>query len=219
MSTSRLTVIASCLAATAMIASCSSRDSQDTTNTPPPTSEGVAVPPLTDPPPAPGSEQEGGSTLFPELQGTWARSCRLFDEEEGPAQGYERSEIIFRDDSIFIDTEVFFDSNCVVPLAQAALQFGDDFQSFGSLIAPGGSADTSVGAVPFLDIDITSFTIEDQPLVASIAFLFSPFTDFTIAYRQGDQLFFGNPDVPDQDGETALTRSVTLDFEDPWIRL
>ncbi len=230
----RLTASAACMAVIALLAGCSSSSSDGTTGTntgtdivsgidtgtTTDTTTSDAVPPLTDGPAsplAPGAVSNA-DVLFPQIQGSWSYGCQLFDEEE-PSEGYERSELRITGNEIVLDTEVFSDSNCVIPLARGFLQFGDNFQSYGTLVRPGGTADTSVGAVPYIDINFTRFTIDDEPLVSAVAAFFEPYSDFTIVYVDGNQMFLGNPDLPGQDGDTAQTRSLILDFDNPLTRL
>lgn len=170
------------------------------------------------PPDVPTLPTGSDTILFPEMQGSWARACSLFDEEE-PSNGYERSVVTVTGNDFVFDTKVYSDSNCITPLARGFLQFGDDFQSYGTLQRPVGTANTSVGAVPFIDIAFTRFTIDNQPLVPEAAVLNSPYTDYTIVYVDGNQMHLGDPDVPEQLGDSSQTRSVTLDFEDPLTRL
>jgi len=159
----------------------------------------------------------GSGSLFPEMQGSWSRDCQLFDEEE-PNEGYERGVITITGNEFVADTKVYSDSNCVTPLGRGILQFGDDFQSYGTLERPGGTANTSVGSTPFININFTRFTIEGEPLVPAVAPLFSPYVDYTIVHVDGDQMYLGDSDLPGQDGDTAQTRSVVLDFTDALTR-
>jgi len=194
------------------LAACSSSNSDN------PTAD-TFTSPMVDVPNPDTSQQpvNGSGVLFPEMQGSWSRDCLLFDEEE-PSEGYERSVITVTGNEFVVDTKVYSDSNCVTPLARGFLQFGDDFQSYGTVERPGGTADTSVGAMPFIDLNFTRFTIEGEPLVPEVAAFYTPYVDYTIVHVDGDQMYLGDPDFPGQDGDTAQTRSVVFDFTDPLTR-
>lgn len=195
MSHSRLPTVLSYLTTVLLLASCSSGGSGESAQVPIADTE----------------------VLFPELQGSWAKDCVLFDEEQ-PTAGFERSVVTVTGNEWVIDTKIFTDSNCVTPLPLGFLQLGDDFQSYANLTRPDGAASTSVGAVPYVNIAFQRFTIEDEPLAPAAAALNTPYVDYTIVYVDGNQMFLGDSEVPGQLGDTAATRSVTLDFEDPLVR-
>lgn len=211
-----LPLVVGCLAATALISGCSSSNSDDPVADPA-TAEPAADSQTPAPDTAPEPTAGNAGVLFPELQGSWSAGCQFFDEEE-PSEGYANTVITVTGNDFQTNTLVYSDSNCVTPLPRGFLQFGDDFQSYGTIERPEGSADTSVGAVPFINMNYDRYTIENQPLIASAAALFQPYTDYSIVYVDGDQMYLGDLDIPGQDGESAETRAITLDFEEPLLR-
>ena len=157
-----------------------------------------------------------GTVAFPELQGMWSEDCDFYDPAE-PEEGYTISTFTVTGNIFKTNTTIYSDSNCVTLLERGFLQAGSSAQTNGVLTRPGGSANTSVGAVPFIDITTQEYTIDGKPVIASLAAFFPVETDYEIVYVDGGTFYLG---VVSQalDGSSPETRPTALDFQRPFTR-
>lgn len=146
-----------------------------------------------------------------ELEGTWVGGCVYFDPED-PDGGYQRSALTFTDNNFQSNTIVYADSNCSVVLERGFLQTGSSLQSTGFISSPSGSVETSVGAVPFIDIATQQYTIDNQPIAGSFAAMFVAETKYDIAHIEGGTLYLG--DISGAlDGSSVERRPVEIDVQ------
>ena len=159
-----------------------------------------------------------GRIAFPELQGRWLNECELFDDD-APEDGYEQRTIDVTGNDYVLEVVIYSDSNCVTRLTRGFLQGGSSVQITGILERPEGTANTGVGAVPFINIVGQNTTIDNEPLVASVEAFFPNETTYTIVYVDGNTMYLGAEDLDDDDsGTTPETRDMTLDFDYPWVK-
>ncbi len=157
-----------------------------------------------------------GAVYFPELQGLWSRDCEYYDPDE-LGDGYSLSRITITGNAFKTNTSIYSDSNCLTLLERGFLQAGISFQTAGILSRADGSADTSVGSVPFFDFTTQENTIDEEPVIASLANLFAVETAYEIVYVDGRAFYLGiNSEA--LDGSSPETRSTALDFEHPYNR-
>lgn len=133
------------------------------------------------------------SMSISELEGTWAGGCVCFDSEE-PAEDYQRSALTFAASDSHRSTIAYADSNCCVVRESGILQSRSSLQSAGFVSRPADSVDTSLGAVPFIDVFTQQYTIDNQPIAGFSAAMFVSENTYNIAHTDGGTLFLGAMD-------------------------
>jgi len=161
------------------------------------------------------SAPENG-VFFPQLQGTWVRECQPFDPDE-PDGSYEITTMDFQGNDYQSNTTVYQDSSCTTELTRGFLQAGSSFQAYGTLTRPTGGANTQLGAAAFININNERYTIDNQPIVASMVSFFQPETTYTIVLVSENQFFLGD-DYASQDAESTAGRPRTLNMEQAYTK-
>jgi len=94
---------------------------------------------------------------------------------------------------------------------------GSSFQAYGTLTRPTGGANTQLGAAAFININNERYTIDNQPIVASMVSFFQPETTYTIVLVSENQFFLGD-DYASQDAESTAGRPRTLNMEQAYTK-
>lgn len=197
-----------------LLTACASPDPGPVEIEPPATPEPVVVEDPVVPEPVAVAPIDG--VFFPELQGTWNRECRPFDEDE-PDGSFEKSTFTVEGNDFQTNTTVYQDSGCTTELTRGFLQAGSSFQTYGTLGRPAGSAETPMGTAAFIDLSTDRHTIDNQPIIASLQGFFQPETGYSIVVVNGNQFFLGD-ESGGQDGESAASRPTSLDTDRLYTR-
>lgn len=173
-------------------------DNPDTTGTPNQTSG-----------PAPGADVNNGPVGNADLNGTWSNGLCTLDDQD-PVTGesvYSEESLEVSDDVSMLTINYFSDSDCSVPTTPA----NEVFTS--SLAFPEGTVEVpSFGTARFVNATIESITIDGVPFNGALI----NSVEYDIFLVTADrQLYFGDTDVPGQEGTSPETRPRTLDTDSP----